>query len=70
LLFCFEGDILLRGFLRRLEIPRLLDNTIELQSNADGLAVAVTLELFEIALVLVRLDHLANVIVNANGGIM
>jgi len=29
-----------------------------------------TLSLFEIALVLVRLDHLANVIVNANGGIM
>ena len=35
-----------------------------------GLAAAVTLELFEIALVLVRLNHVAQFIVNANDGIV
>jgi hypothetical protein len=35
-----------------------------LQSNADRLAVAVTLELFEIASVLVRLDHVTTRIEN------
>jgi hypothetical protein len=42
------------------------------KTDADGLAVAVvlTLELVKIARVLVRLDHVACFIVNANHGVM
>jgi hypothetical protein len=43
-----------------------------MQSGADGLAVAVvlTLELAEIARVLVRFDHVAGFIVNAHHSFM
>jgi hypothetical protein len=42
------------------------------KTDADGLAVAVvlTLELVKIARALVRLDHVACFIVNANHGVM
>ena len=47
-----------------------MDSASPLGPESERGAIADGLPFFELALVLVRLDHIASVIVNANHGIM